>query len=309
MTSMEFAAAMGEIDEKLAYMHDSRNEKRRAVPLWRYAAAAAAILLVLGAVFAAVKLLPANAPKQEAVLPPAREGKEGIAHSTYAITLAAAEAHGGIIKLPSVEIPEDAVLPPAREGEGTELACGFPGFDYSTHGDAYINADAVYVLTVLDWLNEGKVAGLGYTIYEARVDYVLKGPAAETIKLFELVSSEMKFGLLYTYGDRLLIPLIRDDSGTYGYDVIYAPAANDYSIFDVETASDGRSFVMDDFVWGEELSAHIRNYRGDADIASELIAKLYARDPYRAEREKDDPQPFPYIFSLDELVEYFRGLE
>ena len=91
MTSMEFAAAIGEIDEKLAYMHDSSNEKRRAVPLWRYAAAAAAILLVLGAVFAAVKLLPAKSPRQEAaapkdaVLPPAREGKESVAHSRTAL--------------------------------------------------------------------------------------------------------------------------------------------------------------------------------------------------------------------------------
>ncbi len=232
------------------------------------------------------------------------------AHSTYAITLAAAKAHGGIIKLPSVSVPEGAVLPPAREGEGSELIGGYPAFGYDTHGEAYLDADAVYVVTVLDWLKEGEMPeGFGYTIYEARVDYVIKGAPAETIKLYEIGSSEMKHGLLYTYGDRLLLPLKIDDSGAYGFDVIYAPAANDYSIFDVVTADDGRSFVLDDFVWGEELGLHIRNYRGDSDLASELIGKLYAKDPYRAEKEKDAPDPYPYVYSLDELVEYYRGLE
>ena len=84
MTSETLISAIGNIDDTLL---DRAARKRAAVrrPVWRYAvAAAAAVLLIFGAVFAAVKLFPVvgESPK-DAVLPPVQWGKHGGSDTSY----------------------------------------------------------------------------------------------------------------------------------------------------------------------------------------------------------------------------------
>ncbi len=193
MNTETFAEIIGDIDEEYVKSAENRASREKGRPRYKRvlltAAAAAAIMLLAGAVFAAIKLYAKPSGSFEAAAPEN--------------TVDPAEAW----KQP-VTVPEDAVFAPVRKPKGTSHAMRDYNYFYGFRS-AYEHADAVCLVTVENWLSENFFC----TFFEVSVDKVYKGEIPDKIALRqEANSGHSAYNTpLFTYGNKLLVFLYKYD--------------------------------------------------------------------------------------------------
>ena len=285
MKTEEFAAAIGNInDGELILRSAERIEKPRKTWL-RFAAAAAAILLVLGAVFAAVKLLPANAPRQEAA------------------------------------VPKEAVLPPARFGEnnpahpwGHTVFLSFSEFCFETY--------AVCEITIGDWIGDnGYCTYFEATVdklYRGELPEKIKiyqaGCQDHTYENYPL----------FTYGDKLLValkPWVLKEGFDDGFDRsnAYELCGGDIGVLHISRDKNGEKYLLDlstMFSQTNEIKGgpEFTNYGYNRKLLEELCENIAEYDPVVADmmlhRSKywiSERLQETYVYSYDEFIEYLTS--
>ncbi len=280
MKTETFAKLIGNIDDK--YVESACDKKRRA-PIIRYAAAAAAILLVLGAVFAAVKLLPTNAPRQEAA------------------------------------VPKEAVLPPARFGT---VESGIPYGHHRTWSiDRFYDfVDAVCLIKIGDWLGDN---GTGtYFEASVEKLYKGDLPEKIVIYQVASEKYTFDFYPVFTYGNELLVFIDKWDKNVddIGIEDYYVSVGEDLTVFYAATAKNGEKYIIDDrgltsLITEEENKVHIENYGADKKLVRELCEDIAKCDKVIAEQilmhdnyhGEDDPLLTQYVFKLEDLEAFFAS--
>ena len=286
MKTNTLSAAIGNIGDKYIARSESSSPARKNHFI-RYAAAAAAILLVLGAVFAAVKLLPANAPKQEAAIP---------SDDTSAW-------------LSPVEIPEDAVLPPARKG-AMECSANYKKmYDLAMARD---EAEVICVVTVGNWLSDNECC----SYFEANVEKVYKGEIPDKIVLRQNESSIADNGSpIFTYGNRLLVFLAPwDNWEDVSYEnAYYQLGAGLTTLYFAKDASDNVYLVDLRGIAGSYCrynGVHLVD-RMNADLLKELADDLRSQDKVLGDAveqlAKDDELTRVKIFALEDVETLIEG--
>lgn len=302
MNSGDLMKSFNYIDPALIERSEKRKDPARTIR--RIAAVAAALLLIFGAAFGVAK---AARAKEQAKLP-----------EKFAF-------------MSDNEVPADAVLPPSQMGN--ETAVFMPGHDdlYNIKR-TYEESDVVCVVTIRDWLGEteGDLVALN-TFYEAKVERVYKGDPGDSIVVVQAGSSDGLFNNkpLFTYGDKLLLGLVRYPKGPY--------ANNAYSILGVElsvaylaTDNDGTVYVLDEvgeFSYWTEVECpelHFTNYADDQALVEELYKDLAKYDTgivwalkghwdgYYSDKESyllNTAGFRPHVYSFEELDAFFAGME
>ena len=279
MKTETFAKLIGNIDDKYV---ESACDKKRRTHIIRYAAAAAAILLVLGAVFAAVKLLPANAPRQDAA------------------------------------VPKEAVLPPARIGTYKDIPwCHLHTWPIDKSFD---EAEAVCLIKIGDWLGDNGTGtyfeATVEKLYKGDLPekIVLYQVASEKMT-FELYP-------VFTYGNELLVFIEKWDKNVDDIDIddYYVSICEDLTVLYAATAKNGEKYVIDETAFmsmltEEEDIVHIKNYGYNKDLVRELCEDIAKCDKVIAEQiltheqhyGDDNPLIKQYVFKLEDLEAFFAS--
>ncbi len=278
MKTNTLSAAIGNIGDKYIARSESSSPARKNHFI-RYAAAAAAILLVLGAVFAAVKLLPANAPKQEAAIP---------SDDTSAW-------------LSPVEIPEDAILPVSRLGTKGKNHPDIVHFA-SDVDEAFTAAGLVCVGTVGNCLGEK----YGDTFFEVNVERVYKGKQLDKLVIGQYGTSEWGGMIpLFTYGDRLLLFLISNepykDTHPLEWENAYWIGGACATVFDIILDDDGTPYICDIMgVMGEKIRRPLENLKDDENgLIDRLRENMSEYDDCAKYRN------FEYVYRFDDFEDCF----
>ena len=263
----------------------------------RYIAAAAAVLLVLGAAFGVVK---AAGAKEQANLP-----------EKYAF-------------MSDTEVPKDAVLPPSQVG--TDSAAIKPGHDDLRNlKKMYNESDVVCIVTIRDWLGENEY----YSYYEATVERVYKGDPGESVVIYQKGTSQALFDdtPLFTYGDKLLLGLLR--WGNMPYDNAYFCIGDETCVSYLAADEDGETYVIDaegEYSYWTALECpevQLTDYVKDRSLAARLLKNIGEYDSVAAERFEywfnayyEDPEQFeftetmtPHVYLLADLEAFFVGLD
>lgn len=284
-----YALAGGINDDSVAETMKPKAARPRYL---RYIAAAAAVLLVLGAAFGAVKAAGEKKPLDYSwdKLP---KGYEFMADIT---------------------VPKDAVLPKTQVGEF--FAEASYARDYTIF-EAYQESEAACIVSVKNWLGE-TASG---TYYEVKLEKLYKGELSETFTLYQCANSEitMKGSPLFTYGDKLLVFLIpwnRD-----GYEGSYDLVGTDIAMFYVASSKDGCIYLIDhkgvfsnvnkqrcpdlelaDYLNNDLLACELFDY---VDSFDKAMADLF-RNYREATTKYGDKVPLPmHIYSLEEVEAIF----
>ena len=137
-----------------------------------------------------------------------------------------------------ISVPEDAVLPPAQVGRTTGHASYIRNYTIS---EAFCESELVCLARVGDWLGEDSVG----TFYEAAPLEVYKGGQGSPFVLWVFGNSEftLRGRPLYTYGDLLLLFLIRRPRGEH--EGAYESIGADLTVFRASLGSGGEVFLFD----------------------------------------------------------------
>ena len=268
MTSETLLSAVGNIDDALL---DRAARKRAAVrrPVWRYAvAAAAAVLLIFGAVFAAVKLFPAGgeSPK-DAVLPPVRKSEiTGYLELDREYSIAKAYETADCVYIVTI-------------GDWLGEDDFFVHTLYRAHVDTVLKGEIKNEIVVIQEGNSSSSFSENSGPLFTAGDKLLVFLAPETTEdsvypPYEQFYDDMHH-LLGAYTTVLF--LAEDDSG-----VRYA--------MDVEG-------IMSGFDGGL-----LHNYYSDAEIRGEVLDSLGRIDPFWKGAKGEQIR---YFYQLDDLIEYF----
>ena len=289
MKTETLAYAIGNIDERLI----ERAEKpvSRRPRYLRYIAAAAAVLLVLGAAFGVVKAAgeKANIPEQNA-------------------------------SVPETIVPEDAVLPPARIGtEGnTHTTIRGP----LTMSSVIERSDAVCILTIGNWIGEDE----DETFFEATVENVLCGELPERITVCQHGNSSWSINgfPILTYGDRLLAFLCSVTWNAGQSENCYTFTGVQFSHYYIESTNDGNEFAIDmsgvfSHYAEREPGFNVKNHSGDVTLIHRLINSLRGYDDILADwltdywrmliKDEVDPELSVRIYELSELEQYITAID
>ena len=213
-----------------------------------------------------------------------------------------ATACTGAEKPISTPEPTEAITPPARKAG--KMLVTYPYGPYS-FTDAFINADAVYALTVGNWLGETD-EGLGVTFFEASIERVYKGEELTSIVLVQEGTSKATIPgyPLFTAGNRVLLFLGKwIDNSEYknAFHIIGGSA----SVCDIVELSNGEQFVIDrqGYLTKEENEAEfVSNKLKDYPAVYAAYAEY---DPILA--EWDCFSRTRYAHSLDDIDAYFKA--
>ena len=293
MNSRTLVESFGYIDPKFVERSERRTASGRV--LTRFAAAAAALLLVLGAAFGVVKAA----------------GEKGNAASVLPEKYAF---------MADTAVPADAVLPPSQTGNGNSIHAEYERS--FTIPAAYDESTVVCILTIRDWLGETE----GYTYYEATVEHVYKGELPERIVYIFPGNSEGVLGgsPLHTYGDKILVFLDKWNHDGFENSNAYCSIGADISFLYLAISQDNDVYLIDhrgvfSKVTEEECDdIDLRNYASDEELVEQLCTnmskynKLLAEDitEYSYVSSHDiDNVPLPlHIYSLAAIEELFSEL-
>lgn len=221
------------------------------------------------------------------------------------------------------------VLPPARwdkHGYSSDISASEP---YAI-GRAYNDADAVCLVTIGNWRGDN---GTG-TFYDAHVEKLYKGDIGEDIVIYQMGTQDFvfKYFPLFTHGNRILVWVVKedipDDLGIN--DDYYCILGDNIALLFSAFAKDGKEYLCDvtsEFSFNtveSEPELHFTNFAEDEKLLKELYADLYDRDPVYAELIESHKDLFPggwdeynehyygdsplskqYVYSLEELEEFF----
>lgn len=285
MNSRTLIESFGYIDPKFVERSERRTASGRV--LTRFAAVAAALLLVLGAVFGVVK--------------------------------AAGEKTNSLI-------PKDAVLPPSQVGKTDDGSNHTSDTLYNrsyTLGEMYEEAESVALVKIGNWLGENDVG----SYFEAEVEKIYKGDLPGTILIYQTGNSEsiLSGSPLYTYGDRILVGLKtwdREEKYQKSYQRVGADIAFLYAV----EADEGIYLIDHKGILSyrtalAEGENRFTNYADDDILVRKLLKTIAAIDKpisdelseyyeeylhsKMIEREMDRPMR---IYSIEEIENYFMGL-
>lgn len=259
----------------------------------RYIAAAAAVLLVLGAAFGVVKAAGEKGAiemnNKWANLP---EGYEFMADTT---------------------VPEEAIQPKNISYRGD------PSYARSyTFREAYLEAYAVCAVSIGDYIGQNGWS----TDFTASVEKVYKGELPEEITVCQYVHGNKPTP--YQYGDKLLLFL--RESHREGYTNAYEVVGADIAQLYLAAANDGSVYAID-FYGLLSLETHERDKDFCPKNLSELIVDGYP-DPLNAERSAEgkalaselaayialtdpgfDGAYMCYFYRIEDIEELFSELE
>ncbi len=274
-------------DEALSCEFEAKASRPRKA--FRFAAAAAALLIVAGAAFgiAQAKALANNGEKLPA---------------QYAF-------------MADTSVPKDAVLPPARTGQlksSAEYAGSY------TIPSAYSEAEAVCLARVGNWLGENEYD----SFFEAEPLVTYKGELPSSFILWELGNSKSTLGTpVFTYGDVLLLFLIREDCEEYSG--AYACIGGDLTMLYASVDNDGNAYLIDhrgifSYKTSEEYpEIELADFGTNKLLVSELCSNMSVYDKFMADALErycnvsinDRPNvPFPlHVYSLEEFEDVFFG--
>lgn len=292
---------------------DETVSKKARPRIWRYIGAAAAALLMAGALFGITRIVGiGESPK----LPtePASQGEAQPAEKTpseYAF-------------LYDTSVPEDAVLPPNQEGvkDMGMSASHDKLYDFS---ELYEDADAVCIVTIRDWLGENEL----YSYYNATVERTYKGELPETIVIYQQGNSSYLCddAPLFTYGDKLLLGIRRWEDRPF--DNAYYAVGGGAAVSYVIATENGQAYVVDAkgimgyYTKIRHPEADLFDYINNHDLAKEILSGLSVYDRVTAKQIEEvydeycsdksayisSGAMYPHIYSLGEIEEYFAGLE
>lgn len=292
---------------------DETVSKKARPRIWRYIGAAAAALLMAGALFGITRIVGiGESPK----LPtePASQGEAQPAEKTpseYAF-------------LYDTSVPEDAVLPPNQEGsKGMGIRAGLDKLrDWK---EIYEDSDAVCIVTIRDWLGENEL----YSYYNATVERTYKGELPETIVVYQPGNSSYLCddAPLFTYGDKLLLGIRRWEDRPF--ENAYYVTDNVLAFTYISVSKDGDPYVIDScgvitHYTGVNLpELHFTKYGENKKLAKELFEEIGEYDSviaaYFDERFSDYYEHrkeyheglamIPSIYSLAQIEDFFAGLE
>ena len=263
MKTEKLALAVNDIDEELILKAESP-AKRRPRCL-RYAAAAAALLLIFGAAFGVAKA--------------EREGGVRAMRNLYK------DLPEGYEFMSELTVPKDAVQPESSAyygGSSSEYERSY------TFREAYQEAYAVCAVSIGDYIGRNEWS----TDYNATVERIYKGDLPEEITVCQYVHG--KRPTPFHYGDKLLLFLreSRREGYTNAYEVVGADIAQMY----LAAAHDGSVYAID-FCGLMSLASYESDEAGYPHNLSELIVDGYP-DPENAEQTENGKA------LLRELAEY-----
>ena len=197
------------------------------------------------------------------------------------------------------------VTPPVREAMLSHVTYDRP---YS-FTEAYLEADAVYVVTVGDWLKED-CEKYDVTYFKANVDHVIKGSQQAEIVLSQMGTSESTFGhALFTAGNRLLL-FLREWTRENQYENQYSIICDPLTICDIVKLDGGEQYVV--YSGGmlseeEDISSMFwQSVSGaDPETRSAVYSAYIASDPIFEDMSLGSLS----MYRLDEMIAYFKTLD
>ena len=283
MNTEKLYALAGNIEDRFV----AETMKKKVRPHYvRYLAAAAVLLLTIGAVF-------------------------GIAHAASQ-TEKATDIENANLTLTSV--PKDAVLPPARYGVSTVSAEYVRNY---TFDEAFSEAEAVCLVRIGNWLEETDAG----TFYQATALATYKGEISSEFVLYTIGNSEFTFKEtpLFTYGDMLLVFLTHRERS--GYKNSYESIGADISILYAAQDDNNRIYLLDHRGLFSYTTAErspetvITDYGKDERLVERLSAKMRVYDKLMADYIEyycycsvydSDNVPFPlHVYLLEEFTAIF----
>ena len=279
MNKYQIASVIGEVDDELITESGKNTVKRRS--LLRWMAAAAALLIAVGAALTTAKAL------QKAEVPEVT--------AQYAF-------------MSDTKVPKDAVLPPSQSHGDISEARYLRSYDISQMYDA---AEAVCIVTIRDWIGEDRV----HTYFEAKVERTYKGELPETVLISQTGNSEyqMDGSPLFTYGDKLLVGLIPRRNSTYpgAYEIV----GTDIAMLYAAMAEDGEVYLLDhqgmlSYETERNMDRAFTDHSSDEALVNELLKYIGKYDKAICDEIQchytfdPDAEEFklPYsIYSLDEI--------
>lgn len=213
---------------------------------------------------------------------------------------------GGMEQEEIVPLPErgTGVLPPTRfTRRGGDLGY-FYWEEEDTFETAYAGADVVARITVGDWLGEN--AERRATYYEATAVDVFKGELSQNFILKQGGYSEGGAGLLFTYGNELLLFLKEDEDPDYKntyreVDPIF--------VIDISYDNQGNAYYLprhDDFAATIPCQT-MEDYEETYDIYNNLLRQDLMIGIKRDSKQRQFERNNPYTFPVNDLNAWFKA--
>ncbi|MBQ4342093.1 MAG: hypothetical protein II756_06250 [Clostridia bacterium] len=215
-----------------------------------------------------------------------------------------------------VSVPPNAAVPVTRFGMSRAEAEYAKSYNIRS---IYEDAEAVCLVTVLDWLGE---TGSG-SYFTARVERRYKGSIPDLFTLYQCGNSEFSINgaPIYTYGDKLLLFL--EPWGGDGYEDSYTSKGVDLFMFYAAAAYDGGIYLLDpDGVFSYNIENEcpditLENCAYDAELVEQLLDYIGLYDKtvsdglkayFDAAAHYPDNVPFPpHIYELDVVEKTFES--
>ena len=210
---------------------------------------------------------------------------------------------GPVSLLPTPSAPP--VTPPVRTAAPANVTYDL----LYSFTEAYLKADAVYAVTVGDWLKED-CEKYDVTYFKAKVDRVIKGSKQKEIVLAQMGTSKGICGTpLFTAGNRLLLFLgewTRENEYENQYGILCDPFTICY-IVEIEggeqyvVTGDGRLSESEN-----RSSMFWQTVRGaDPETSNAVYSAYIASDSIF----KDMPRGTLSIYRLDDMIAFFKTLD
>lgn len=171
-----------------------------------------------------------------------------------------------------------------------------------------MKADAVYAVTVGDWLKED-CEKYDVTYFKAKVDRVIKGSKQKEIVLAQMGTSKGIYGTpLFSAGNRLLL-FLGEWTRENEYENQYGILCDPFTICDIVEIEGKEQYAVDRFglLSEREYSSNIwQDPRGaDPETRSAVYSAYIASDPIF----KDMPRGTLSMYRLDDMIAFFKTLD
>lgn len=292
MNENKLFAAAADLDDRFV----AETMQKKARPRGARFLAAAALLILVGAGFAAYKALVPDLGKTDEN--PRLEADPSV-NGKYAF-------------LADTSVPADAVLPPVQEGSSSVSASYVRHY---TIPEAFADAEEVVLARIGNWLDENDAG----TFYEATPLISFKGELEQPFVLWAFGNSEftLKGTPLFTYGDTLLLFLTHKERPEYAnsYECIGADLSMLYASFDKRGdiyLIDHRG-IMSYIMETECTDVKLTDLGKDGRLFGELCAYMRVYNEHMASALEryfrvsvDDAENVPYplhVYKLEEVTE------
>ena len=218
----------------------------------------------------------------------------------FALSSCSLTSGGPVALLPTPSAPP--VTPPVRKAASEHV-------DYDrfySFTEAYLAADAVYAVTVGDWLKED-CEKYDVTYFKAKVDQVIKGSEQKEIVLAQMGTSKGYYGkALFTAGNRLLL-FLGEWTRENEYENQYSILCDPFTICYIVEIEGGEQYV----VTGDGMLSESENrssmfwqtVRGaDPETRNAVYSAWIASDPIF----EDVHQGTLSMYRLDDMIAYFK---